>query len=235
MSESISVSCSKMDDGTVIRRSKSSCRKLRDTSRPHGAGDAPRPATSETFADDHKGMKPYRRPSVAAGRQEVEQPAERCSRSSELAQSLSQCPHFAYLIPQPPTRGDRVGGVAAMLVVAVARPLGSPGSLRATVHPAAPSSSHGRRLAWLSRPGLGATPSCLSQVLWLLGRVHGVVRHFSPFSSWPLGFPELTMPTTPWAPEWICTCRTSTVCLLPRRCLSSAWMSSSWRRSSRVP
>ena len=115
-----------MDDGTVIRRSKSSCRKLRDTSRPHGAGDAPRPATSETFADDHKGMKPYRRPSVAAGRQEVEQPAERCSRSSELAQSLSQCPHFAYLIPQPPTRGDRVGGVAAMLVVAVARPLGSP-------------------------------------------------------------------------------------------------------------
>ena len=150
MSESISVSCSKMDDGTVIRRSKSSCRKLRDTSRPHGAWDAPRPATSETFADDHKGMKPYRRPSVAAGRQEVEQPAERCSRSSELAQSLSQCPHFAYLIPQPPTRGDRVGGVAAMLVVAVARPLGSPGSLRATVHPAAPSSSHGRRLAWLS-------------------------------------------------------------------------------------
>ena len=46
-------------------------------------------------------------------------------RYSELAQSLGQRSDLAYLILQPPTRRDRLGGVAAMLVVAVARPLGS--------------------------------------------------------------------------------------------------------------
>ena len=34
----------------------------------------------------------------------------------------SQCPHFANRLPQPPTRGDRLGGVAAMFVVAVTCP-----------------------------------------------------------------------------------------------------------------
>ena len=37
-----------------------------------------------------------------------------------------QRPHFANRLSQPPTRGDHLGGVAAMLVIAVARPLGSP-------------------------------------------------------------------------------------------------------------
>src|ERR1700704_2589943 len=34
--------------------------------------------------------------------------------------SLSQRPDFAYLLPQPPARGDRLGGVEAALVVPVA-------------------------------------------------------------------------------------------------------------------
>ncbi len=80
----------------------------------------------------------------------------------------------------------------------------------------------------------GATAGRLSQSVRLRGRVHGVVRHYSRSPPPPPSFPEFIIPTTPWPPGWICTCRTSTVCLCPRRCLSNAWISSSWRRSSRV-
>jgi hypothetical protein len=38
----------------------------------------------------------------------------------------SQRPHVACELPQPPPRGDHLSGVPAMLVVAVARPLGPP-------------------------------------------------------------------------------------------------------------
>src|SRR5205809_6236397 len=37
--------------------------------------------------------------------------------SSGLTQALSQRPHVAYALPQPPPRGDRLGGVPAMPVV----------------------------------------------------------------------------------------------------------------------
>jgi hypothetical protein len=46
--------------------------------------------------------------------------------SSELMQSLSQCPHLANLLAQPSTSCNHVGGVAAMLVIAVAGSLRSP-------------------------------------------------------------------------------------------------------------
>ena len=45
--------------------------------------------------------------------------------------------------------------------------------------------------------------AAVSSSVTVLGRVHGVVRHFPPVSPWSPGVPELTMPTTPWAPEWI--------------------------------
>jgi hypothetical protein len=51
----------------------------------------------------------------------------RCDgQSSEPTQSLSQCRHLANPLPQPPTRGDRLGSVAAVLIVAVARAPGAP-------------------------------------------------------------------------------------------------------------
>jgi hypothetical protein len=51
---------------------------------------------------------------------------------------------------QPSPRGDRLSGVAAMLVVAVVSPLGSAGPWCATMHPAAPSPIHRGRPAWRS-------------------------------------------------------------------------------------
>jgi hypothetical protein len=44
---------------------------------------------------------------------------------AQVSQHLSQAAHFADLLPQPPTSRDCLGDVAAVLVVAVARPLGS--------------------------------------------------------------------------------------------------------------
>jgi hypothetical protein len=57
-----------------------------------------------------------------------------------------------------------------------------------------------------------------------VGLTHGVVCHFWPSPSRAVA---LTMPTNPWAPECMWRCRTSTVCLWPRRCRSRAWISSS--------
>ena len=91
-----------------------------------------------------------------------------------------QSPRVTDVLPQPPPRGDRLGGVLAMFVVAVVRALGSARSRRATMHPAPPSPGHGRRPARRFRACLGATASRLAQLFWLLGRVNGVVRHFSP-------------------------------------------------------
>jgi hypothetical protein len=99
--------------------------------------------------------------------------------SSELTQSLSQRPHLANLMPQPPARGDRLGGVEAMLEVAVVRSLWSTRPRRSTMHPPAPFPGDGGRPAGRSRACPGATPSRLAQLFWLLGRVYGVVRHFS--------------------------------------------------------
>jgi len=102
--------------------------------------------------------------------------------SSELTQSLSQRPHLACLMPQPPARGDRLGGVEAMLVVAVVRSLRSTRPSRATVHSASPFPCYGRRPAWFSRPRLGHTPNRFAWIFWLLGRVHGVRASFFAFS-----------------------------------------------------
>jgi hypothetical protein len=59
-----------------------------------------------------------------------------CAGSSRLAQALRQRRHFAYSLPHPPSGGDRLSGVAAMLVVAVAAPLGSARPGCAAMHPA---------------------------------------------------------------------------------------------------
>jgi hypothetical protein len=72
--------------------------------------------------------------------------------SSLLTQSLSQLSHVAYALPHPPARGNRLGGVEAMLVVAVVGPLGPPDP-GAPPCSAAPS-GHGGRPAWRSRAGL---------------------------------------------------------------------------------
>jgi hypothetical protein len=101
-------------------------------------------------------------------------------RSSELTQSLSQRPYLACLMPQPPARGGRFGGVATVLVVAVVYSLRSTRSQRATVHPAAPPASHGRRPTRLSRSGPGSAPGRVPKLVRFLGRLLGVVRHFSP-------------------------------------------------------
>ena len=61
--------------------------------------------------------------------------------SSGLTQALSQRPHVAYALPQPPPRGDRLGGVRAMPIVAVAWALRPTRSWCATMHPAAPAPS----------------------------------------------------------------------------------------------
>ena len=53
----------------------------------------------------------------------------------------------------------RLGGVEAMLVVVIVRPLRSTRPPRAAVHAASPFPCHGRRPASFSRPRLGATPS----------------------------------------------------------------------------
>jgi hypothetical protein len=47
------------------------------------------------------------------------------SESDLLRIGISQRPHVSCELPQPPPRGDRLSGVPAMLVVAVARPLRS--------------------------------------------------------------------------------------------------------------
>jgi hypothetical protein len=120
--------------------------------------------------------------------------------SSELTQSLSQRPHLACLMPQPPARGDRLGGVEAMLVVAVVRSLRSTRPSRATVHSASPFPCYGRRPAWFSRPRLGHTPNRFAWIFWLLGRVHGVVRHFSPSPPPLLSFPGLNSPCSAFEP-----------------------------------
>jgi hypothetical protein len=96
-------------------------------------------------------------------------------RSSELTQSLSQRPSLACLMPQPPARGGRFGGVAAVFVVAVVYSLRSTRSQRATVHPAAPPATAGDRhgfpdlvlaphraaLLGCSGSGVGCTGSCV--------------------------------------------------------------------------
>jgi len=99
--------------------------------------------------------------------------------SSGLTQPLSQRPQVSCELPQPAPRGDHFSGLPAMLVVAVALPLGSASSCGATMHPAAPFPGDGGRPAGRSRACPGATPSRLAQLFWLLGRVYGVVRHFS--------------------------------------------------------
>ena len=88
---------------------------------------------------------------------------------SGLPQSLRQCPHVACELPQPPPRGDHLGGVPAMLVVAVAWPLGSARTWCATVHPAASSPGHDGRSARRPRACPGATPGRLPQLFRLLG------------------------------------------------------------------
>ncbi len=94
-----------------------------------------------------------------------------------------------------------------------------------TVHPA-PASAADRRLpAGVTSAGLGSTAPGFGHIRQSSRNIrltHGVVCHFSRSPS-PSPFPgALTIPTTPWAPEWMWTCRTSTVCLFPRRCRSRA-------------
>ena len=54
------------------------------------------------------------------------------------------------------------------------------------------------------RDGFSRVEAMLEGVLISLRGSRRGLRSCSPLPS----FPELMMPTTPWAPEWICTCRT---------------------------
>jgi|SRR6266487_2469129 hypothetical protein len=116
---------------------------------------------------------------------------------SDLTESPSQRHDLANLLSQRPAGGNRLGGVEAMLVVAVAGTLRPAGARGATVHAAAPFPAHGRRSAWSSPAGLSATPRCVAKLPWFVGRVYGVVHDFwaSP-SLWD----EFTTPITPWLP-----------------------------------
>ncbi len=79
---------------------------------------------------------------------------------------------------------------------------------------------------WIRNANSGAWAICVASCL--LSNPGELSRSVLPVSPPLPSFSELMMPTTPWPPGWICTCRTSTVCLLsrlPRRCLSSAWIS----------
>jgi hypothetical protein len=47
---------------------------------------------------------------------------------------------------------------------------------------------------------LGPTPNRFAWIFWLLGRVHGVVRHFSPSPPPLLSFPGLNSPCSAFEP-----------------------------------
>ena len=73
--------------------------------------------------------------------------------------------------------------------------------------------AHHLHLVEADVPGIGSAPrrSVVAEDVWF----------------GPSLFPALTISTTPWAPECMWRCRTSTVCLWPRRCRSRAWSRSS--------
>jgi hypothetical protein len=152
-------------------------------------------------------------------------------------EATSQFPQKApYLAELPARRAAEtltLGCPEAMLEIAVARTRRSARAFRATVHPTADPASDGGLAAGLACSGPGAATGCLGHIgqpALDVGLTHGVVCQFLPSASRSPG--GLTMPTIPWAPGCMCTCRTSTVCLWPRRCRSRACIRSSCSLSS---
>jgi hypothetical protein len=121
----------------------------------------------------------------------------------------------------------------AMFEIAVSSTRWSTGAFRATMHPTAAPAPYGRLSAGSARARPGAAARRLGHIgepALDVGLTHGVVCQFLPPTS--RSSAALTMPTIPLAPECIWTCRTSTVCLWPRRCRSRACSRSSCSLSS---
>jgi hypothetical protein len=126
-----------------------------------------------------------------------------------------------------------LAGPKAVLEIAVPSTRWAARAFRAAVHPTAGSACYGRLPAGSACPSPGAAAGRLGHICQPtrnVGLTHGVVRQFLPSTSSSPG--GLMMPTTPWAPGCMCTCRTSTVCLCPRRCRSRACIKSSSSLSS---
>ena len=162
--------------------------------------------------------------------------APECLRSVRAGRvgCLNQGLNLPNLFSHDPT--DRFGLARVEPAPEVSVPLASrtARTFGATVHATPASTSHSRLPAGVTGTGLRPASAGSSHVRQSPRNVrltHGVVCHFSPSPS--RSFPAaLTIPTTPWAPEWMWRCRTSTVCWFPRRCRSRAWIMSSCSRRS---
>jgi hypothetical protein len=145
---------------------------------------------------------------------------------------LNQGLNLPNLCPRGPTDRLVLACVEPPLVISVAVTPRSTRTSSPTVHPAPAPISYRRLPAGVTGAGLCPTSASFGHIRQpplYIGLTHGVVCHFwSP----PSRCPALTIPTSPWAPEWMWRCRTSTVCLWPRRCRSRAWIKSSWSRKS---
>ena len=161
-------------------------------------------------------------------------PLRRAFAANEALSQFSQKP--LYLAELPACRAAEMLTLAcpkAMLEIAVASTRRSARAFGATMHPTAGPSPDGR----LPARSACAGPSAAAGRLGHIGQpaldvllTHGVVFQFLPPTS--LSSVGLTMPTIPWAPGCMWTCRTSTVCLWPRRCRSRACIRSSSSLSS---
>ena len=145
---------------------------------------------------------------------------------------LNQGFDFPNLCSHDPTDRFSLARMEPVLEIAVVVALRTARAFSATMHPAPAPVSYRRLPAGMTGAGLCPTSASFGHIRQSSRHIrltHGVVCHFwSP----PSRCPALTIPTSPWAPEWMWRCRTSTVCLWPRRCRSRAWIRSSWSRKS---
>jgi len=135
---------------------------------------------------------------------------------------LNQGFDFPNLCSHDPTDRFSLARMEPVLEIAVVVALRTARAFSATMHPAPAPVSYRRLPAGMTGAGLCPTSASFGHIRQSSRHIrltHGVVCHFwSP----PSRSPALTIPTTPWAPACISTCRTSTVCLWPRRCRSRA-------------
>ena len=140
---------------------------------------------------------------------------------------LNQGSNLLNLCPHGPSDRLILACVEPTFVISVAVPPRSTRTFSPAVHSAPAPISYSRLPAGVTAAGLcpaSASFGHIRQSSRHIRLTHGVVCHFwSP----PLRSPALTIPTTPWAPACIWRCRTSTVCLWPRRCRSRACIKSS--------
>jgi predicted methyltransferase len=162
--------------------------------------------------------------------------APECRRSVRAGRvgCLNQGLNLPNLFSHDPTDRFGVTRVEPVLEPSVALARRATGAFGATVHATPATTPYGRPPAGMTGAGLCPTSAGCGHIRQSPRNVHlthGVVFHFSlsPSRSFP---GALTIPTTPWAPEWMWRCLTSTVCLCPRRCRSRAWIMSSCSRRS---